>query len=71
MTTFSVWGDPLDPPLCNNCGEVAEPGTACPACDEHQLDAAEIEDLKAEAAISRAEDERMFPPDDYGDWGIE
>ena len=59
--------DPPEPPLCADCGEVAEPGSDCPGCGAHQLDQADIDEARAEAAIARIEDARMFPePDD--DW---
>lgn len=57
----------LDPPMCS-CGEYApEPGEVCQECNEYNPTPDEIEDLRAEAAIARIEDDRMFPEPEY-DW---
>jgi len=55
----------LDPPLCD-CGEyLPGPGEDCRFCGAHNPDPDEIADLRAEAAIARAEDDRMFGEDEW------
>lgn len=57
---YGISLEPPDPPLCH-CGEVApELGEICEGCGDRMPDAEEIEERKAEAAIARAEDDRMF-----------